>query len=147
MKTIIDIRPIVANIVNNNYESIDSNILAGIISELNHFADKNNKVNTKKLVDYLYKKLNESVNEQKMLYADCIAYVEYMSGITIDRILNHKTVDLCQRRNHDTCSCYCDGFDTSCENYTSSDEAYIGTCSRFEDDDIEVCSFEEGDPI
>ena len=79
MKTIIDIRPIVANIINNNYESIDSNILAEIISEINHFADKNNKVNTKKLVDYLYKKLNESVNEPKMLYADCIAYVEYMS--------------------------------------------------------------------
>ena len=146
MEKIVDIRPVIANIINNHYEPVDANILADIISELNGLA-KNNKIETNKLIKHFYKNLAESTGEIKMIYADCIAYVEYMSGITIDRILNHKKIELCQKRNLDVCSLYCDGFDTSCENYSSEHEAYIGTCSRFEDDAIEVCSFEEGDLI
>ncbi len=151
MTNTIDIRRIVANIINVHSDSMDGDHLATIIVEINNLA-VNNYVLTASFVDYLKNKIKTEETEcMKRFYADTLAYVNYISGKAIDDILAYtKPVSLCQKRNLDICSMYCDGYDTSCEMYKSSDvddDVYIGTCSRFDEEcAIEVCSFEEGDP-
>lgn len=151
MTNIIDIRRVIANIINVHSETFDGDHMASIIVEMNKLA-LNNNVRTESLMDYLKKKIKtEETDDMKRFYADCLAYVNYISGKAMDDILStSKSIPLCQKRNLDICSMYCNGYDTSCEMYKSSDEVYIGTCSRFTDEEddcaIEVCSFEEGDP-
>lgn len=153
MKNTIDIRPIVANIVTRFANSVHADNVADIIMDLSHIGNGTNTIETNTLLDYLYGKLAKSNENMKLIYADIIAYTEYVSGKTVDKIINRKAIPLCQKRNLDICSMYCDGYDTSCEMYKScedDDDVFIGTCSRFEENDdtiaIEVCSFEEGDP-
>ena len=153
MKTIIDTRPVIANLITRFANTCKSEKIADILMDLSSIGDNTNKIEVKKLVDYLESKMVTADAEMKLVYADCIAYVDYISGKAVDKILNKKAIPLCQKRNLDICSMYCDGYDTSCEMYKScetDDDVYIGTCSRFEEDDdtvaIEVCSFEEGDP-
>lgn len=153
MKNIIDVRPIIANVITRFADTVKSDGFADIIMNLSRLGDDSNKVETKKLINYLESKIKTADAEMKIVYADCIAYVDYISGKAVDKILNKKAIPLCQKRNLDICSMYCDGYDTSCEMYKScedDEDVFIGTCSRFEEDDdtvaIEVCSFEEGDP-
>ena len=154
MKNTIDIRKIIANMITIHSETMDGDHLASIIVEMNKMST-NNHIDTKVLIDYLKNKIHtEDTDCMKHFYADTLAYVNYISGKAVDDILaQNKSVALCQKRCLDICTMYCDGYDTSCEMYKSSEEdndVYIGTCSRFiEEDDtaaIQVCSFEEGDP-
>jgi hypothetical protein len=138
--------------INVHSETMDGDHLASIIVEVNNLA-LNNNVRTESIMDYLKKKIHTEETEcMKHFYADTLAYVNYISGKAVDDLLiATKPIPMCLKRDRDICSMYCDGFDTSCEMYQSSekeDDVYIGTCSRFEDDDcaIEVCSFEDGDP-
>lgn len=153
MKTIIDTRPVIANLITRFADTCKSENFTDILMDLSRIGDDTNKIEVKKLVEYFESKMVTADAEMKLVYADCIAYVDYISGKSVDKILNKKAIPLCQKRNLDICSMYCDGYDTSCEMYKScetDDDVYIGTCSRFEEDDdtiaIEVCSFEEGDP-
>jgi hypothetical protein len=150
----IDIRRVIANIINVHSDAMDGDHLASIIVEMNNIA-VNNYISTDTMVKYLKNKIRmEETDCMQRFYADTLAYVNYISGKAIDDILAYtKPVSLCQKRNLDICSMYCDGYDTSCEMYKSCDDdgdVFIGTCSRFEEDNdtvaIEVCSFEEGDP-
>ena len=154
MTNTIDVRRIIANMINVHSDAMDGDHLASIIVEINNIA-VNNYIVTDTLVKYLINKIRmEETDCMKRFYADTLAYVNYISGKSVDDILTKTNpVAMCQKRCLDICTMYCDGYDTSCDMYKSSEEdndVFIGTCSRFiEDDDtvaIEVCSFEEGDP-
>ena len=148
-----DIRCVTNNLINRYYGKIDDAILTEVIERVNRVGLINVSASTilPILRDFIS---TEDNNVAKMLYADCYVYVEYISGMAIDKLLKPtRPTPLCSRRCLDTCANYCEGYDTTCENYIADDDlpnGYIGTCSRFEDneyaDAIEVCSFEEGDP-
>lgn len=137
MKTIIDIRPVIANLITRFANTCKSEKFANILMDLSSIGDNTNKIEVKKLVDYLESKMVTADAAMKLVYADCIAYVDYISGKAVDKILNKKAIPICQKRNLDICSMYCDGYNTSCEMYKSCEDDTVA---------IEVCSFEEGDP-
>jgi hypothetical protein len=151
--TKFDIRCVTNNLINRYYGKVNDATLNAVVERVNRVGLIN--VSAPTLLPILKEFIEtESNRTAKMLYADCYVYVEYISGISIERVLQSKSpVMLCSRRCLDTCASYCEGYDTTCENYISDDElpnGYIGVCSRFENDEyaeaIEVCSFEEGDP-
>lgn len=153
VKNMIDVRAISANLVSRYYDKVDHSILIDVTRNINDMAVSN--METFNCLNAIKEKMIRANNATaKMLYADAWAYAEYISGVAINKLLNiSKPIPLCNRRNLDTCAMYCEGYDTACENYLTDDEiptGFIGTCSRFEDDEyaeaIEVCSFEEGDP-
>lgn len=158
MNNYIDIRSVTTNLINRYYDKIDHDVLKSVLHQLNHLNATTYKMSTQDFITHIKTYMNSSTNDNmRKLYADCWAYVEYISGLSTERILKPlKPIPLCARRNSDTCAIYCDGFDTSCESYITDDDlpnGYIGVCTRFEEDSeyednvaIEVCSFEEGDP-
>ena len=139
MTNTIDIRRIIANMITVHSDSMDGDHLASIIVDMNKIAT-NNHVDTMVIINYLKNKIcTEDTDCMKRFYADTLAYVNYISGKALDDILTqNKSVALCQKRCLDICSIYCDGYDKSCEMYKSSEkdnDVFIGTCSRFVEDD------------
>lgn len=155
MKNIVDIRPVIANIINIYNDSIDSNTLANIITDITNIADEKNSIETHKLISYFRNKAICENSQIKHIFANTIAYIEYISEISVDRIFASLSIDdtpsdICNKKDLGVCGMYCDGKNKSCSLYETEEPGYIGTCSRFEEDYepcIEVCSFEEGDVV
>lgn len=78
-----------------------------------------------KAIDLLYDKLQYlSDPDQIKIYADAIVQIREQSGYYLDQVLDEIAsgkvgVALCAWRDQDRCSMYCDGFDTSCEEYAA----------------------------
>jgi hypothetical protein len=130
--TPIEIKEVTKNLLTKYYGKVDHEILKIALHQLNTIVPY--KMSAHELLLILKRLIDCSTNmETKKLYADCYVYVEYISGISIERVIKPvNPIMLCNERNLDRCSMYCDGYDTSCECYSS--------------DAIEVISFEEGDP-
>ena len=153
MINIIDTRRVISNLI-TNHPNEDSEVLADIVIAISKLGI-DNKINPRELIDYCRTKAINECDSIQMIYADTIAYIEYISKISVDRIkigfnLISENNNICNKKDIGICGMFCDGHNTKCTMYEEDKEpGYIGTCSRFEEDElaIEVCSFEEGDPL
>ena len=153
MKNIIDTRVVISNLI-TNHSNEDAEVLADIVVDISKLGT-DNKISAHELIDYCRAKAIDECDSIQTIYADTIAYIEYISKISVDRIrlsfdLSAEHQDICNKKDIGICGMFCDGHKKTCMMYEEDNEpGYIGTCSRFEDDElaIEVCSFEEGDPL
>ena len=119
----IDVRSIASNLVSTYYGKYDLDMIRKTVEDIYSHASFD-KIDIADVALILKGKIIKAKTATEMqFFADSLAYIEYMSGMASNRILDSikKTpIAMCEKRCSDRCSMYCDGFNTDCDMYCPS---------------------------